>query len=131
MDGEEEDEGCEQVAGDSWASSIARPLIFDPTVDPAVAKMNGLTAVFFVSFIVIVGWTLLQVPRTRVRSLTSFLLLGRVLLVLPCRTCRVLVKVTPSLLTFRSSCSGCCRCPAGQLHRCCRSGEGKTSPAEG
>ncbi|EKX49828.1 hypothetical protein GUITHDRAFT_104223 [Guillardia theta CCMP2712] len=31
------------------------------TVDPAQAKMKGMPAVFFVSFIVIVGWTLLQV----------------------------------------------------------------------
>ena len=46
--------------GDGWASDIARP-IFDGADNPEEAGLDAATAGFFVSFVVIVAWTLLQV----------------------------------------------------------------------
>ena len=46
--------------GDGWASTIARP-IFSGADDPDGEKLDIGTACFFVSFVVIVAWTLLQV----------------------------------------------------------------------
>jgi len=49
--------------GDGWASDIARPLFHgEGGTDGADHKgLDGWAALFFISFIVIVGWTLLQV----------------------------------------------------------------------
>eukprot|EP00960_Hanusia_phi_P060509 764528-Hanusia_phi.AAC.2 len=51
-----------QVAtGDGWASEIARPLIFQDHPTSVLPKVNIASTFFFVSFVVIVGWSLLQV----------------------------------------------------------------------
>ncbi len=42
--------------GDAWASEIARPMVETPD-----GSLDAGNAIFFVSFIVVVGWTLLQV----------------------------------------------------------------------
>ncbi len=42
--------------GDAWASEIARPM-----VENDLGELDGGNAIFFVSFIVVVSWTLLQV----------------------------------------------------------------------
>jgi hypothetical protein len=45
--------------GDGWASSIARP-IFTGADNPDTEPLDVATAAFFLSFVVIVAWTLLQ-----------------------------------------------------------------------
>jgi len=44
--------------GDGWASDIARPIF---SVNAGEGQLDGASAAFFISFIVIVGWVLLQV----------------------------------------------------------------------
>eukprot|EP00960_Hanusia_phi_P068162 766775-Hanusia_phi.AAC.1 len=50
--------------GDGWATEIARPIFHDGSGGDGADHLglDGSVALFFVSFIVIVGWTLLQVP---------------------------------------------------------------------
>ncbi|EKX51123.1 hypothetical protein GUITHDRAFT_134639 [Guillardia theta CCMP2712] len=51
-----------QVAtGDGWASDISRPLIFQDNPNSILPDVNIASSFFFVSFVVIVGWSLLQV----------------------------------------------------------------------